>query len=107
MCRSNFIYFLEFGSILQNTHRADVADFSKLKDWFEEVLDYNNIREMRVDDMKLFMFPCFIFDNAEGFSAITKRLAYETTGHINEKNPTSYWKLGLDHQIKGESQSSS
>lgn len=93
---------LEFGGFLQATPEADDTDFSKLTDWFEKVLDKYNPEDMEEEDMRMFMFPCYAFDNAEGFATITRRLAYERASHITERNPSMYGHLHITHHIIGK-----
>ncbi|CAG8976099.1 hypothetical protein HYALB_00002378 [Hymenoscyphus albidus] len=92
---------IHWGGYLQAQHNSDQIDLSKLWPWFDKVLERYDPEKMDIDTTRMFLFPCYAFDHAEGFAEITKRLAYEMASHIQEKNPSSYFHGHLDHHIIG------
>ena len=45
------------------------------------------------------LYPCYIFDHAEGFMRATRFLSYNFVGHITEYNPTAHLDLRLPSRI--------
>jgi hypothetical protein len=65
-----------------------------LKPFFEKWYAKNvNPISMDSDLARQIALPCYVFDYALGFTAVTKWLAYEFVGHITEKRPQGFkWK---------------
>lgn len=53
----------------------------------------------QVPDPRSLLFPCWIYDYAKGFMRVTKFLAYNSTGHIVEINPTKFYNLHLPPRV--------
>jgi hypothetical protein len=51
--------------------------------------------------MREWLLPCYVFDQAEEFALLTKRLAYGVAAHITERNPTDYSHLRLTNHTIG------
>jgi hypothetical protein len=71
-----------------------LIDRSILYDFFANWYTANvKLAEMKVDFARQLALPCYMFDHAIGFAAITKWLAYNFAGHITENRPTGFkWK---------------
>ncbi len=59
------------------------------------------IKQNRDNEMRLLLYPCFIFDHAVGFALLTKNLVYNISNHLTELNPTENRSLHLDHTVIG------
>lgn len=57
------------------------------KKWFQEWYD-QRAGKLNTLQCRELIYPCYTFDCAKGFTAITKHLAYNTGGHIQESRPT-------------------
>ncbi len=74
------------------------------KAWFEGWHATNLAKaggEFNFEDCRMLLFPCHTFDHAEGFTAATKYLVYNATGHITERRPQGfkYEHLRLDSSV--------
>ncbi|MCJ1381297.1 hypothetical protein MMC17_004407 [Xylographa soralifera] len=67
-----------------------------LKSWFATWYGKQDFKELSKAEL---LYPCFIFDHAQGFAAATKHLAYNGRGHIEEENPTSITNFHLPHRV--------
>lgn len=78
---------------------ADKYDLNirDLNRWFAEWLK-ENLSSKHWDAHQL-LYPCYRFDHAVGFARETKFLAYNSTGHIMESNPTKHYELHLPSRI--------
>lgn len=75
-----------------------------LNKWFDEWLkrmggDIKTLKKFTTGDLRYILFLCHELENAQGFATVTRRLAYETKGHITEFNPTPYRQLHLHNRI--------
>ena len=92
-----------------NTIQASYAyafQLEKLNAWFAEWIKRNGgefCSNFSVDELAQLVYPCQEFDHAHAFANVTRRLAYEVEGHINDKNPTDYHNLHLHPRILGKS----
>jgi hypothetical protein len=71
---------------------------AELKEWFiawyaENVTKPGTISNILCCEL---LYPCYYFDHAEGFAAITKHLAYNVCGHIEDQMP-----CGVDPMHRG------
>ncbi|OJJ66348.1 hypothetical protein ASPBRDRAFT_665892 [Aspergillus brasiliensis CBS 101740] len=79
------------------------VDQKRLSAWFknwwkhESQKPVNKIRYARF--AREVMYPCFVFDYAPGFQEVTKRLVYESIGHITENNPTDIRQMHLPPRV--------
>ncbi|GKZ26919.1 hypothetical protein AbraIFM66951_005147 [Aspergillus brasiliensis] len=79
------------------------VDQKRLSAWFknwwkhESQKPVNKIRYARFASEV--MYPCFVFDYAPGFQEVTKRLVYESIGHITENNPTDIRQMHLPPRV--------
>lgn len=77
----------------------------KTASWMDWFAKWYEMEAERDDDRKgynfqrMAMFPCYVFDYAEGFQKCTRLLVYGSKGHISEKNPTSELKLHMPPRI--------
>jgi hypothetical protein len=56
--------------------------------WFSEWYSHNTRnREFNTLQCREPIYPCYTFNHAQGFAAVTKKLAYNTPGHIQESRP--------------------
>ncbi|KAJ4349332.1 uncharacterized protein N0V89_007946 [Didymosphaeria variabile] len=63
-------------------------DVSLLCGFFEKwYAKHVNLARGDADLFRQLAFPCYMFDHAQGFSAVTNWLAYNFDGHITEKRP--------------------
>ena len=74
----------------------DIMDFQK---WFEGWYGAANLDLSDVSLAATLLYPCYIFQHARAFARATKILAYASTGHITEKNPTKHYELHLPGRI--------
>lgn len=102
---------LETGGYLQ-VMANDAVDLARLKPWFAKVYDHHKLSNPKQynyneDTIRVFLYPCFAFDEAKGFADLTKLLAYQVAGHITEFNPTddSQNALHLRPNVMGKSKS--
>ncbi|EPE37151.1 hypothetical protein GLAREA_09314 [Glarea lozoyensis ATCC 20868] len=60
-----------------------------LNDWFKSCFTYfmKNTKPEDIYELGMLVYPCRQFDYAEGFMAVTKKLVFETAGHISIWNP--------------------
>ena len=90
------------------TAAADKYDLCilDLKEWFEDwykrkpTIDSKDGKHLEARQL---LYPCYRFDHASGFARATKYLAYNSTGHITENNPTDHKELHLPHRMIRES----
>ena len=71
----------------------DIIDF---KEWFET---WYKAAELDSSCAATLLYPCFIFSHARAFASATQTLAYGSTGHIMEKNPTKHYELHLPGRV--------
>ncbi|CAG8976100.1 hypothetical protein HYALB_00002379 [Hymenoscyphus albidus] len=96
---------IEFGTFIQ-AKRPNEADFSKLETWFGEVVkhhDVTNVKNTKDNELniRMLLYPAYIFDDAKVFASLTQLLAYSFAGHITESNPTDNRRLHLDGNMVG------
>jgi hypothetical protein len=66
--------------------------------WYEEnIAAHNGIEESTCQEL---LYPCYHFDHAPGFAAITKHLAYNSVGHIEERRPKGVDPIHKEHHVK-------
>lgn len=73
-----------------------------LKRWFAK---WYGMQKVDTLDPCELLYPCWVFDHAEGFGAASKSLAYDRTGHLTEHNPTKHLELHLPSRVIRESMS--
>ncbi len=78
-------------------YELDVTIFN---DWFAAWYSAHNPELLNAHEL---IFPTWRFDHAKGFARWTRYLAYETKGHITEKNPTKLYNYHLPPRIIRES----
>ncbi|MCJ1323104.1 hypothetical protein MMC15_008456 [Xylographa vitiligo] len=71
-----------------------------LKSWFVRWYGQQDLKNL--SDGKL-LYPCFMFDHAQGFADATKYLADTAKGHIHEENPADIIEFHLPHRVIRES----
>lgn len=91
---------IEYGQYLQD-YDATPADMHKLSVWFADLMGKSTISDLELDELRMLMYPAYVFNHAQAFAAITKRLAYEVSRQISEINPTEYRQLHLDGNVLG------
>lgn len=74
----------------------------ELKDWFfawyaENIATRGTIGEVTCREL---LYPCYFFDHAPGFAAVTKHLAYNMRGHIEEHMPAGVDPIHKEHHMK-------
>ncbi|OGM43282.1 hypothetical protein ABOM_008657 [Aspergillus bombycis] len=75
-------------------------DRQQLLEWF--VKWYRNETAINIhhdENARKLMFPCYAFDYADGFQALTKSLVYVAIGHITEISPIDNVRLHLPPRI--------
>lgn len=66
--------------------------------WYEEnIAAHDSIEEQTCQEL---LYPCYHFDHAPGFAAITKHLAYNSVGHIEERRPKGVDPIRKEHHVK-------
>lgn len=73
--------------------------------WFDQWFFAQSSRGLFTtnENVRQILFPCHAFDHALGFSTSTMWLAYNSTGHIEEKRPKEFEqhpRMGLDRGIE-------
>ena len=74
-------------------YELDIHDF---KGWFGTWCEKTNASKL---EPRQLLYPTWRFDHAKGFAQYTRTLAYESTGHITEKNPTKLYQLHLPSRL--------
>lgn len=74
----------------------DIMDFQK---WFEGWYGAANLDRSDISVADTLLYPCYIFQHARAFAYATKVLAYASTGHITERNPTKHYELHLPGRV--------
>ncbi|TVY65512.1 hypothetical protein LSUE1_G009620 [Lachnellula suecica] len=82
---------------------ATPDEMKKLGGWFRKLMENKPIAKLdnNLEDMRMLMFPCNVFNHVEAFAEITRVLAYESPKSITELNPTEHRKLHLDGNVIG------
>ena len=76
-------------------------DVNMLKIWFQIWFTRKSAGEWEqqdVDQIELArqqLYPCWVFDYADGFAAATRKLVYGSSAHISQKNPARK----RDHEV--------
>ena len=68
------------------------------KQYYRNWASKDDHRIVRLDPRSL-LYPCYIFDHAEGFMEATRFLSYNSVGHITEYNPTTHHNLRLPSRV--------
>jgi hypothetical protein len=56
--------------------------------WFNKwYMDTTRGKEFNTAQCRELIYPCYTFNHAHAFAAVTKKLAYNITGHIQESRP--------------------
>jgi hypothetical protein len=66
------------------------ADLKALKSWFDKWYDATGTHPLNVDSARLLALPCQLFDHAEGYARVIKFLAYNSIGHVRERQPKGF-----------------
>ena len=83
---------------------ADFRDFPEtmLNGWFAKWLTQMDYQTIDLFEMRQLLYPCRLIDYEcgssvlpEAFAYMTRMLAYKSTKHITEFNPTSHYHLHL------------
>ncbi|KAF6225678.1 hypothetical protein HO133_009678 [Letharia lupina] len=86
-------------------------NLSMLKPWFADWYQKQNIDQYYNNwtikgrhntdllDPRSLLYPCWIFDHAEGFMRATHFLSYNSVGHITEHNPTIHRDLRVESRV--------
>ena len=75
-------------------------DVTIFKRWFAAWYSAHNPELLNAREL---IFQTWRFDHAKGFARWTRYLAYETKGHVTEKNPTKLYNHHLPSRILRES----
>ncbi len=78
-------------------------DIAIFQEWFKDWYRLTRIDLSKTSEAAKLLYPCWIFDHASAFAAMTRLLAYETVGHIMETNPTRHLELHLPSRVIRES----
>ena len=76
-------------------------DIEKLNAWFAKWWEKKRQNLIELPEMRQLLFPCHEFDHAEGWKFVTRKLAYESSEHITEDNPTAHRHLHLEGNVIG------
>ncbi|KUJ21789.1 uncharacterized protein LY89DRAFT_608287, partial [Mollisia scopiformis] len=85
-------------------HRRYFFPLEKLNKWFEQWMEHKGGKKMKkfsLDELRKLMYPCQEFNHAQGFAYATKKLVYETPGHVHEDTPLAFGHLHLEPRIIG------
>ena len=77
-------------AILSWMYKEKQADLKALKPWFEKWYDTTGVCPHDIDSARLLALPCQLFDHAEGYARVTKFLAYNSIGHVKERQPKGF-----------------
>jgi len=91
---------IQYAGFLQGASSTQ-ADLTKLRTWFAGLLELKDINKLSHKELRMLLYPCYVFDHAKGFAKMTKRLAYEVSDHITEENPTGHRRLHVDGNVIG------
>lgn len=68
-----------------------------MKEWFARW--YEQKRNIDTTECRELLYPCYTFDHAKGFAAMTKQLAYDFSGHIEEQRPEGVGASQREHRL--------
>ncbi|KAL2075340.1 hypothetical protein VTL71DRAFT_283 [Oculimacula yallundae] len=71
----------------------------KLNAWFMTYISKQKAMGFSKEDLMEWLYPCEAFSHPVGFAYITKMLAHEGTGHIQERNPSRYRDLHVEGRV--------
>ncbi|TVY87715.1 hypothetical protein LAWI1_G006799 [Lachnellula willkommii] len=91
---------IQYGGLVQEVRGSDV-DLEELCEWFKKRLGRLDLLTITTDEFEMLLYPCYAFNHAQGFATVTKRLAYEISGHITEINTTEDRSIHLDGNVIG------
>ena len=74
-------------------------DIKVLRTWFA---NWYHVGYYALYPAEKLLYPCYTFDHAKGFMYASKRLVYESIGHITENNPTKLYELHMQPRIMRE-----
>jgi hypothetical protein len=77
-------------AILSWTYKEKKADLTEFKPWFDKWYDTIGVRALDIDSARLLALPCQLFDHAEGYARVTKFLAYNSMGHVKERQQKDF-----------------
>lgn len=61
------------------------------------------LKKCLFDALQELVYLCYELDHAEGFKIVTRRLVYESRGHIKESNPSEHPHLCLPERVMSKS----
>lgn len=64
--------------------------------WYGNFDKHNNLREIPCREL---LYPCYFFDHAVAFAAVTKYLVYNMCGHIEEHMPNGVEPIQKEHHM--------
>ncbi|TVY32541.1 hypothetical protein LOCC1_G008768 [Lachnellula occidentalis] len=91
---------IQYGGLVQEVKGSD-ADLEELREWFKKCLERLDLPKITTDELKMLLYPCYAFNHAQGFATVTKRLAYEMSGHVTEISTTEDRSIHLDGNVIG------
>lgn len=65
--------------------------------WYTKFIERN--KDLTVYDCRHLLYPCYHFDHAQAFADITRHLAYNVSGHIEERMPDGVDAAQKEHRI--------
>jgi hypothetical protein len=82
--------------------RKYLFEGEKLNEWFEKWMEKkggDGALGFQLDELRQLVYPCYQLQNAQGFADVTRRLAYETEGHVSEYTPRGYHHLHVHPRV--------
>ncbi|KAF9883077.1 hypothetical protein FE257_004111 [Aspergillus nanangensis] len=73
-------------------------NFRKLSSWFAKWYGHQDSTKTQNFERKM-LYPCYVFNYARGFLAVSKHLVYNVAGHISEVNPTEITQLHIAPRV--------
>ncbi|KAF4637981.1 hypothetical protein G7Y89_g119 [Cudoniella acicularis] len=71
----------------------------KLEKWFKTYWVRLDQRNLEYDELRQLLYPCQAFDHPEAFAYVSRWLAHEGVGHMEEYNPTHYNHLHVQGRV--------
>lgn len=74
-------------AILNWMYKEKRNKLDALKPWFTKWYANTGVRPLDIEMARYLALSCQLFDHAEGYARVTKFLAYNSIGHVKERQP--------------------
>jgi hypothetical protein len=92
------VSILTIWNTLDLTHEYEYDPTGKkMKDWFAAGYDKN--KKPNTQQCRELLYPALVFDHAQVFATVSKQLAYNVPGHIEERMPKGFDTSKKQHHL--------